>query len=234
MKDNQVLQDTDVLKFRGISGQNWINLVTLAFITLMSLSLLIVGGLESNGTPPFITGIFTTIFTLPIFSLVLSHAVRPIVLSKEALKIPRFISSYEIPTDEIAGVGLLFQDVDMSRAPSGWYIYIWDSAGKKKMLDKLVETTILVPKPANGKRRPLISINRDPTLPLPHEDLDYLTNSRTGKVAKAIYDFTLMVQGPTGPLATKALQKSTKNDRFSSTKFWAWWSPDGTMERIIK
>ncbi len=197
MKDNQVLQDTAVLKFRELSGNNWIYLVMSVVLILMCLSLLIVGGLQANGTAPFITGLVTTIFLAPIFSMTLAHMLRPIVLSRESLKIPTFISSYQIPTDEIAGVGLVFREMDSGRVPSGWYICVWDDEGKKNVLDKLVVTTIMTPKPANGKRRPLISINRDPALPLPHEDLDYLTSSRSGKVAKAIYDFTLMAQGPT-------------------------------------
>lgn len=133
-----------------------------------------------------------------------------------------------LPLSRLSGIGLLFQVTPGSSSPTGWQLHVWDDSknievsGIAVLTGKSRDTT--------GRRRRVI-LKRDLSLPLPHEDRDELASSRQGRIARRIYDTALAVQGPAGPLATRAMQKTVtpRPDRW--TVYYAWWSPDDSLGR---
>jgi hypothetical protein len=221
------------LQYRGVSGLYWFYLALTTASVAMALVLLVVGAVETNGTAPLITGIVTTPFVLPVWLALASVVLRPVVMDDEALRLPKTFGTRRIPLANIAGIGLLYQRTPQSRRPEGWFLEAWTKDGKRIQVGGFLVLTLRQPASPNGKR-PVITTGRDPTLPLPHEDVDDLARTRPGRIATEMYEWVLARQGPAGSLATEALQKSATYEPSAPTQVWAWWSPDGTMERLCK
>lgn len=64
---------------------------------------------------------------------------------------------------------------------------------------------------------------------VPVLDWDYLAQTPQGQAATAIYNQALTVQGPHGPLAAQARQRTARSSGASET---AYWSPDGVIGAI--
>lgn len=220
------------LKFRGMSGLFWYYFVIMLGLTAMAVALLIAGALQQDGTAPFVTGLILTVFAVPSLVFMFSGTMRPVVLTENELRIPGVFGTTAIPLAELAGIGLLYQRTPNTRAPEGWFLEVWGKDGKNRRVGRFLVAALRMPKPPPGQKRPFISFGRDPSLPLPHEDVQDLAHTRPGRIAKQMYDWVLARQGPSGPLATRALQKTVTFDRWAATETWAWWSPDGTMGRL--
>jgi hypothetical protein len=145
------------------------------------------------------------------------------------------IRTTTMPLNRIAGVGLLFRRSAFgSRAPEGWFLTVWQEDGQRIQLKKFLVTAWRTPKPPPGQKRPIVAFGRDPARPLPHENVQELASTHPGRIALEMYEWILGVQGESGPLATEQLQKTATFDQKSAVETWAWWSPDGTMERLRK
>lgn len=220
------------LKFRGASGLWWFYLSLMIGGLAIGILLLSVGAIR-NRTAPLVTGIALT----PLFALLVLFGALPILrqvtVTDTILSIPRFIRGKKIPVSQIMGVGLLYRRTPHTRAPEGWFLEVWESSGAMTQLGQYIVTSLLErTPPKSGEKRSFIRFGRDLARPLPHEDAAVLAATRPGRIATEIYEWVLSRQGPNGPLATRAAQKSATYEGSGLTQNLAWWSPDGTMGRL--
>lgn len=212
-------------------------LVVMPLYCIMAVGLLVGGAVEHNGTAPFVTGVVMTPIAGAALLALLRRTLRPAVLDNIALRLPGGFGTKRVLVGDIAGVGLLYRVPSGGRFPMGWYTQVWDKNGHLYALDKSVVTSTRAERRTQGpltRQKGRFVWERDWSLPLPHEDAEELASTRPGRAAKEIYDRVLELQGPTGPLALRELQKLTKApaaDYLGSVK--AWWSPDGTMGRVL-
>ena len=222
------------IHIRFASGVFWFNCLAVVSLICMCLWVTIAGYTKiHSGAVPFATGVFGLTISVPVLLLLLMK-LRPIVLTKSQVQIPKFIGHESIAVSDVAGVGLLYRWVPMSRVPPGWVLNIWDKNGKRYPVDKIIVTTWKNPLPKDQRPQRRIRIGGgSESAPFPfEEDPSGLSSTHPARVACQIYDWVLQVQGPTGSLANQELQKKVKRDPWSSVKTVGWWSPDIMMGRI--
>jgi hypothetical protein len=154
--------------------------VRVAFVTLIAVSMLL---------------------PLGIAALFLSM-LRPVTVTRAAMRIPSGLRTVVVPIDDIAGVGLLYcKDRPGKRSPSAWYVVLWRRDGTMQ-------------RAAN-----LLCRRAADALPI------QIGASRAAKIARRLDGKIRTVQGPAGALATLELQKHVR-DGFAGGPV-AFWSPDG-------
>jgi hypothetical protein len=220
---------------RFASGVYWFYFIAIVLEVAIFSSLAIAGHAEiRSGALPFATGIFGVAIGVPVLVIFLMQ-LRPLVLTDSQLRIPKIIGHKIIRISDVAGVGLLYRWIPMSRVPAGWVLNIWDKDGEKVEISKVIVATWRNP-PTPGAEKPkgLNRIGGRPeSAPFPYEkDPERLATTHPAKVARQIYDWVFDIQGATGPLAVQELQKKVKRDPWASTKTVGWWSPDVIMGRI--
>lgn len=216
------------IRLWGTSRVFWFYLTIFGFYSAAGVGLIVAGALETNGTAPLVTGIVMTLMMSPMTVLFLSLWIRPLMLSNGTLRVPKAFGSTQIPLAQIAGVGLIYQYTPGSRSPAGWQLRVWNGTQEVRITRWIVVAWTTTKAP--GTRRKFIQ-QRDWSVPLAHEDTAYLGASKPGQVARFIYDAALAWQGSSGPLTSRALQKTIAFDPNTASHSAAWWSPDGTMGR---
>ncbi len=182
------------------------------------------------------------VVSIPIiaFGQSLAIMIRPLIITHESLKLPNFGPRRVIPVSDIAGVGLLYIRPSSSMKFEGWSLNIWRKDGLRyELYQFMIPPAFLSSTRIPLKQRLLLDFRKWIQFPAPSDSFNDLLNTRTGEVAKKIYDFVASIQGPDGPLKTLELQKHPIADKFSTpeTITWlspkgtilAWWSPDGEI-----
>lgn len=207
---------------------DWLAPAACLLFAGVGIDLLVQGVTGADGSTSLaMGGVITAIMTF-LLTASAKQQLRPVILTDRALLVPKAFGRTVVPLHRLSGVGLLFQEMPGRPGPPGWQLHVWD--GDKKI--EVVSIAVLSGRRIDAQgRKHLFTWKRDLSLPLPHEDLDVLAASRQGQIARRIYDAALAVQGPSGPLATRAMQKSVEPRPDMRTVYYAWWSPDETMGR---
>jgi hypothetical protein len=136
-----------------------------------------------------------------------------------------------ISVADIAGVGLAFKHtVPPNRAPPiGWYLTVWKQGGTaERTAISWLPTRYRKSRGESSK----LSLSAKGFDPVVGTDRSALEQSHAAHVARDLYTRVLAIQGPSGPLATIALQRHPDAARFSVSPVTAWWSPpDGALGR---
>ena len=226
---------TQRVKYRGLIWTDAFYLVLMGIFLLIG-AILLEAGTASGLLAPLVTGCVLTVGSVVLLAMLAGRTLRAVTLDSAALRVPLGLRTKVIPVPEIAGVGLLYRVPLGGRSPEGWYVHVWDTGGRLLPLGKVVLSPTRsdrFPPEHPVRKTALMSWQRDWSLPLVSEDPGKLALSQPGQMATDIYRRVLERQGPTGPLAMKALQKLSAApvpDYLGSTK--AWWSPDGTLGRL--
>jgi hypothetical protein len=215
------------VKIWGASRIFWFNLIVFLVYGGLGIGLLIAGALEKNGTAPFVTGIFITAMFIPLYALLFGNFVRPLTIERGILKIPTTFGHREVSLRTLSGVGLIYR---LAPKTSGWMLSIWGDDGTPIQVRRFTVTSMRTPKLASGVKRRIGGV-RDWTIPLPKENTKVLGLTKSGRVAKTLFESALVAQGTGGPLVQSAKQKAVVYDPNSFSKALAWWSPDGYMGR---
>ena len=150
---------------------------------------------------------FFAVLTLPLVGLVAWAAavtVRPIVLSRSALRVPNGFKTVVIPLEDVAGVGLLYHSFrPYTQSGSAWSVFVWRRNG-------------------SAQRAGILICRRGPDVP-PSQ----LAASRAGRMAQRLDAKIRACQGPAGSLATLELQKHASSGL--AYHVVAFWSPGGDM-----
>ena len=214
-------------KIWGAGKIVWFYMIFYIFYGIIGISLLIAGASEKDGTAPLVTGIFITVMFVPLYAILIGNFVRPLVIERGVLKIPKTFGHREVSLSTLSGVGLVYRVVPRS---SGWMLQIWGDDGKPMQIRRFTVTSMRGQKLAPGVKRRVGGV-RDWTIPLPKENTKALGLTKSGNVATTIFESSLAVQGTDGPLVRSANQKTVVYDPNSLSKIFAWWSPDGYMGR---
>jgi hypothetical protein len=188
-------------------GLRWVALPILGVMLglLAGLLVLMVAAASNAGGPPLVPvfAVLTLAF-LGEAAWIASMTVRPIVLSRSALRIPNGFKTVVIPLDDVAGVGLLYHSFRRyTQSGSAWSVFVWRRNG-------------------SAQRAGILICRRGPDLP-PSQ----LAASRAGRMATRLDAKIRARQGPAGSLATLELQKHASSGL--AYHVVAFWSPDGDM-----
>lgn len=209
------------IRVSGLNSRSVAGLVIGVIMGAFGTWFVVAAADPANYTPGrWIAGIGGPLFVLEgVLLLVLGwRGLRSLSVRGDALRVVDGLRAHTIPFSELSGVGLLFLWVSgRGGLPAGWYLTIWDGAGKRHRVTACWLDAHW--KPTDYR-----------TVTHPRETADELAQSDAGRMARRIYDAAWAVQGSEGPLATKQAQKmrgSTVWTRDYAT--YAFWSPDGDM-----
>jgi hypothetical protein len=150
---------------------------------------------------------FFAVLTLPLLGMaawVAALTLRPVTVTRSALRIPNGFKTVVIPVDDVAGVGLLYHSFSpRTQSANVWSVFVWRRDGSVLRAGSLV-------------------CRRGPDPP-PSQ----IARSRAGRMAKRLHDKIRTIQGSAGSLATLELQKHASTGLASDMV--AFWSPDGDM-----
>jgi hypothetical protein len=215
------------VKIWGAEGIFWFYSGLYGFYGVIGIWLLVAGATEKDGTAPFVTGIFITAMSIPLYAMVFGVFVRPLIIDQGVLKIPTMFGHRDLSLRSLSGIGLVYRILPRT---SGWTLQIWSDGNQPIQIRRFTVTNMRNPKLASGVKR-RIGVVRDWTIPLPKENAKILSSTRSGRAATAIFQSAMSLQGTAGPLVHSAKQKSLVYDPNSLSKTLAWWSPDGFMGR---
>ena len=215
------------IRIWGAEGIFWFYSVVYSFYGVIGIWLLVVGATEKDGTAPFVTGIFITAMSVPLYAIVFGSFIRPLVIDQGILKIPTMFGHREVSLRSLSGIGLVYRLLPRT---SGWRLQIWSDENQPIQIGRFTVTSMRNPKLASGVKRRAGGV-RDWTIPLPKENTKVLGSTRSGRAATALFQSSLSLQGTAGPLVHSAKQKALVYDPNSLSKTLAWWSPDGYMGR---
>ncbi|NNN20972.1 MAG: hypothetical protein HKL80_03100 [Acidimicrobiales bacterium] len=219
-----------VLKFRGKRMGHWYKIAWAVRGPIVTLIMI-----QAVRYWVFINHIvayamLVTAFFLFAFGQSLSIMIRPLMVTPETLKLPNFGPKRIIPVSDIAGVGLLYIRPSSSMKYEGWSLNIWRRNGlRHELYHFMAPPSFLSSTHIPLKKLLLLDFRSWIQFPPPNDTFLDLLNTRTGQIAKEIYDFVVSAQGPDGPLITKELQKHPIADQFSTPETLTWWSPRGTI-----
>jgi hypothetical protein len=164
-----------------------------------------VGGASKPDGPALVA--FFAVLTLPLLGLsawVAGLTLRPVILTRSALRIPYGFKTVVIPVDDVAGVGLLYHSFrPRTQSANAWSVFVWRRNGSVLRAGTLV-------------------CRRGPD-PAPSQ----IARSRAARMAKRLHDKIRTIQGSAGSLATLELQKQASTGLASDMV--AFWSPDGAI-----
>lgn len=191
---------TRLYSLRCIAGP-----VLALFAGLATFCVLLVVKAVSDG-PAVMTVFFAPLALGFLFETawVMALLLRPITITRSAMRIPSGFKTVVVPIGDVAGVGLLYHSFRPPRgSPRAWSVFIWRRNGSVQRAGSLI-------------------CRRGPDAP-PRQ----VAASRAAKMARRIDGKIRAIQGPGGNLATLELQKHA---RVSITDdMVAFWSPDGDM-----
>ena len=193
---------TRLYSLRWIAGP--VLAVPLGLLTLCVL--IMVAGVTKPGGSALLVAIFALLALGILFEAVwmLAILLRPITITRSAMRIPSGFKTVVVPLDDVAGVGLLYHSFRPPRgSPRAWSVFIWRRNGSVQRAGSLI-------------------CRRGPDAP-PRQ----IAGSRAAKMARRIDGKIRAIQGPAGNLARLELQK---HGNVSITDdIVAFWSPDGDM-----
>jgi hypothetical protein len=169
-------------------------------------------------------------FPVPVIWLSVRLAGTSTFLTNRFVSTPRLWGRRVISLAEVTGVGLRY--VPGQRFFT-WQLKVWANLDDSAWIDSSV--VVYVKQMERGEPRGLSNRMgfrkrlRHRWDYVPVLDWDYLAETPPGQAATAIYNQALTVQGPHGPLATQARQRTARSPGASET---AYWSPDGVIGAI--
>jgi len=170
------------------------------------------------------------IFACFLSLLVLRLASTSAFVTNRFVSTPRLWGRRVISLVDITGVGLRYVPGERYYT---WRLKVWPNDDDSRWADNSVVVDVKQMK--RGEPRGLSNRTgfrkrlRARWDYVPVLDWDYLAQTPQGKAATAIYNQALAVQGPHGPLATHARQRTARSPGASET---AYWSPDGELGAI--
>lgn len=186
----------------------WIAVLVLAiplFVITESVLFMVAKASEQDGTASVA---FFAVVTLPalVLAVWIVGLMRPVTLSRSALRIPSGFRTVVIPLNDVAGVGLLYRSRrPPGRGPSAWFVFVWRRNGSVQRVASLICRKESDASPSQ------------------------IAASRAGRMARRLDSKIRAIQGPTGGLATLQLQKHANVGLTSDLV--AFWSPDGETGR---
>jgi hypothetical protein len=166
----------------------------------------------------------------PFTFLAARRASTTAFLTRRFVSTPRFWGRRVVSLVEVTGVGLRYVPGQKSFM---WRVKVWRNDDNSAWADSSVE--VYVPQMERSEPRGVSNRTgfRKRVRPswdyVPVLDWDYLAQTPQGQAATAIYNQALAVQGPHGPLATQARQRTARSPGALQT---AYWSPDGGIGAI--
>ncbi len=153
---------------------------------------------------------FFAVLTLPLLGMaawVAGLTLRPVTVTRSALRIPNGFKTVVILLDDVAGVGLLYHSFrPRTQSANAWSVFVWRRNGSVQRVGTL-----------NCRR------GADAT---PSQ----IAASRAGRMAKRLDGKIRAIQGSAGSVATLELQKHASIGL--ANDIVAFWSPDGDMGPI--
>ena len=223
-----------VIRYRPHGRWQW---MALWFLACFSFVLIYIAILIVDAPKPLYGGaIFATIVAVLVwlwFLFLTFAAFRPIRITHDDLFIPGLFSTVRIPVDEIAGVGLLFQNASVgTQRFSGWYPYVWRRDGTVVRLTgfDFTPNRWIRPGDTDGKGRRMVTKGNVDEMRSTNPTV--MAKSAAGQLVSGIYSRVCEVQGPSGLLVSYQMQKRRVPPRNTYGSFTAFWSPDGEMERL--
>jgi len=173
-------------------------------LTAEFVAIMVAGASKPDG--PVLVAIFAalTLAFLGMATWVAVLTLRPITLTRSALRIPNGFKTVVIPLEDVAGVGLLFHSFrPRTQSANAWSVFIWRRGGTVQRAGTLI--CRCGPDPAPSQ----------------------IARSRAGRMAKRLHDKIRASQGSAGSLATLELQKHSSTGL--ANDMVAFWSPDGVI-----
>jgi len=226
------LMSEGVVRYRAYSSYAFGVLAGAGVLLVSALALLVVGVVR------LVTGATGAALELVVGGMLLLAAcglglplirfLRLITLDRTSLRIPRSFSTVVVPTQEIAGVGMLFingSTADQRNGISAWQVFVWQADGSRVDIPARFNVWRVVRKSgSSGQRSGSV---RTLTLDLfQSTDFSALASSPAGTLASGLYKNVVDLQGPTGKLETLQLQKHPQLSVWED--MFGFWSPDGT------
>jgi hypothetical protein len=177
-----------------------------------------------------VVGGFLLALPVPVIWQAVRLAGTSAFLTNRFVSTPRLWGRRVISLAEVTGVGLRY--VPGQRFFT-WQLKVWPTDDDSRWIDSSV--VVYVKQSERGEPRGLSNRSgfrkrlRPPWDYVPVLDWDYLAQTLQRQAATAIYNQALTVQGPHGPLATQARQRTARSPGSSET---AYWSPDGGIGAI--
>ncbi len=156
---------------------------------------------------------------------------RAIVLTTSEIRIPQFIGTRRIGIAEIAGIGLVRRIARRNYGTiDAWELSVWTSDGHKTVAQRgFSYISEEYPKGFMTSKRtePGAALIR-----LPENEILRLVSSPAAQVARQVYRGVLQLQGASGELARRHLQKHVKLQKSHDSGILGYWSPDGEIGMI--
>jgi hypothetical protein len=223
-------------RLRPVLGILWVYVAAGIVLSIMGAWGLAAGTLQSPvGTDPIVAG---GVGLLAGFLMVIIYGnmARPARLTETCIVKARSLRqadllhhqaiplAREVALKDISGVGMVC--VPGGRF-QGWMLRVWvGDEGTEQPIGFFRAPLAPARDPKTGKRRKIM-LAQD-YIP-PPDDGSRLEQTRSGKIAKRIYEQALSVQGPNGPLATKKHHCDVPLARLTTPPRTGVWAPDGTF-----
>src|SRR5271167_1216225 len=138
----------------------------------------------------------------------LTPAWRRITFNDRALRIPRILGSVKIPVEEVAGIGLIYcywpWGTGYNKA-SSWDLFVWRTNGS--YVSDFAVSWVNLERQAGNRWKPRQLNDEVVASMIERVDARRIADSKPARIAADIYGRIIAAQGPTGPLATRQLQK---------------------------
>lgn len=225
------------LRSRTVSPVIKVNFVVLSTLCVLAIAGVIALSLRGGDRGGLLGLLVILVFFAILFAFVARSALRSVVLTSNTLSVPvsGSLKSKEFRLEEISGLGLVYRINSVanrggSRAGNdvpGWRLEVWGSDTEHVRTDNLAAwCSFRLPmtdadSPSFLLRAGKVRFSDDPAV---------LGATRVGGDVRRIYERVLSVQGSSGPLSDRALQKRLTFNRTDVFEAVAWWSPDGEMK----
>ena len=207
----------------------WTSVAAWGFATVLFALGLIQGWLAGDWVMVVFFGCWLAM-AVPSTFLAARRASTSAFLTKGFVSTPRLWGRRVVSLVEVTGVGLRYVP---GQKFFTWRVKVWHNDDNSAWADSSV--VVYVKQMERGEPRGVSNRTwfRRRLRPrwdyVPVLDWDYLAKTPQGQATTAIYNQTLAVQGPHGPLATQARQVSARSPGALDT---AYWSPDGGIGAI--
>jgi len=205
--------------------------VAVGYVLVMVIpAVMLIQGWRTHDWGQVVVGGFLLALPVPVIWLAVRLAGTSAFLTTRFVSTPRLRGRRVISLAEVTGVGLRYVPGQRSFT---WRLKVWPADDDSRWIDSSV--VVYVKQTERGEPRGLSNRSgfrkrlRPPWDYVPVLDWDYLAQTPQGQAARAIYNQALTVQGPHGPLATQARQRTARSPGSFET---AYWSPDGGIGAI--
>ncbi len=162
-----------------------------------------------------------------VYLLFALRVFRPTRITQSDLFIPRLFSTLQVPLDEIAGVGLVFQKAfGRGGGFSGWYPYVWRRDGTAVQLSGFMYAPARWIRLGDVDGKRTIWVKKGNVDEMRSTEPSVLAKSAAAQLVVSIYSRVCEIQGRSGLLASYQMQKHRVPPREIEGSFTAFWSPD--------